>query len=241
MRTRTRHTSALATGAVVSGLLAYLFFALVTRALGVRGAAPVSVLWAWWAFAGAALTFPVQHWIARLGGRPTAARAGSGARCRGWLAVSGALAAGGRCRVAGPRSALFGAGRPWFPLLVGPSASGRRVIGVVRGMLTRREPVRGRRRRPGRRERAALPRRGRAGRGRRRRPGGVRARAGGRLPRRPGWPSAFRLARTDGTPSGTRHPSPSSAGAAGGQLLGAGGAHRRPGACWRWPGERRPR
>ena len=55
-----RDTSALAVGSVVSGLLAYVFFAMVTRALGPEPAAPVSVLWAWWSFAGAALTFPLQ-------------------------------------------------------------------------------------------------------------------------------------------------------------------------------------
>ena len=60
-----RDTSALAVGSATSGLLAYVFFALVTRALGSEGAAPVSVLWAYWSFAGAALTFPIQHWIAR--------------------------------------------------------------------------------------------------------------------------------------------------------------------------------
>ena len=65
MRTRLRDTSALAFGSAVSGLLAYVFFALVTRALGSEAAAPVAVLWAYWSFAGAALTFPLQHWIAR--------------------------------------------------------------------------------------------------------------------------------------------------------------------------------
>ena len=28
-------------------------------------AAPVAVLWAWWSFAAAAFTFPVQHWVSR--------------------------------------------------------------------------------------------------------------------------------------------------------------------------------
>jgi hypothetical protein len=41
-----RDTSALAIGSAASGLLAYVFFALVTRALGSATAAPVSVLWA---------------------------------------------------------------------------------------------------------------------------------------------------------------------------------------------------
>ena len=55
----------LALGSAANGVLAYVFFALTTRALGAEAAAPVSVLWAWWAFAAAAFTFPAQHWIAR--------------------------------------------------------------------------------------------------------------------------------------------------------------------------------
>ena len=62
---RLRRPLGLAVGSVIGGLLAYVFFALVTRALGAVAAAPVSVLWVWWGFAGAALTFPLQHWITR--------------------------------------------------------------------------------------------------------------------------------------------------------------------------------
>ena len=60
-----RTPALLAAGSVVSGLLAYLLFALVTRGLGATPAAPVSVLWTLWALAGAAFTFPLQHWITR--------------------------------------------------------------------------------------------------------------------------------------------------------------------------------
>ena len=56
---------ALAAGSVVSGLLAYVLFALLTRGLGAEAAAPVSVLWTQWTFAAAALTFPLQHWVTR--------------------------------------------------------------------------------------------------------------------------------------------------------------------------------
>lgn len=47
-------------------MLAYVFFAIMTRALGGRDAAPVAQLWAWWAATGAVLTLPVQHWVIRL-------------------------------------------------------------------------------------------------------------------------------------------------------------------------------
>ena len=59
-----RDARALAIGSAVSGLLAYLVFALTTRGLGAEQAGPVSVLWSYWAFAGAAFTFPIQHWVA---------------------------------------------------------------------------------------------------------------------------------------------------------------------------------
>src|SRR6478735_9979689 len=64
-RTSRRPATALALGSLVSGVLAYVLFALITRGLGAEAAAPVSVLWTQWAFAGAAFTFPIQHWISR--------------------------------------------------------------------------------------------------------------------------------------------------------------------------------
>ena len=51
-----RAPAVLAAGSVVSGLLAYVLFALVTRGLGAEVAAPVSVLWTQWTFAAAAVT-----------------------------------------------------------------------------------------------------------------------------------------------------------------------------------------
>ena len=49
-----RRPSPLVLGSAANGLLAYVFFALVTHALGGTRAAPVSVLWSWWSFAAAA-------------------------------------------------------------------------------------------------------------------------------------------------------------------------------------------
>ena len=65
IRGRARGPTALAAGSLTSGVLAYVFFAISTRALGAEAAAPVSVLWTYWSFAAAALTFPLQHWITR--------------------------------------------------------------------------------------------------------------------------------------------------------------------------------
>lgn len=129
---RSRAASGLAAGSVGAGVLAYVFFAASTRALGAEDAAPVAVLWSWWGFAAAGLTFPVQHWITR-----TAAASGEGAVRAAWAVpvrlVLGVVAvAGGAAWLA--RETLF-AGDAWFVLLtvlVGLGAGG---MGVVRGLL----------------------------------------------------------------------------------------------------------
>jgi O-antigen/teichoic acid export membrane protein len=137
MRTRFRHTSALAFGSVASGLLAYVFFALVTRALGATVAAPVSVLWAFWSFAGAALTFPLQHWIARSVSAHRGERTVRQAMSRVVL-LSVVLAAATTAASWAARDLLFHTGAVWFPLLVGSVTLGSAVMGLVRGVLTAR-------------------------------------------------------------------------------------------------------
>jgi O-antigen/teichoic acid export membrane protein len=132
-----RDASALAAGSLVSGVLAYVFFAMVTRALGAEPAAPVAVLWAWWSFAGAAVTFPVQHWISRTAAMP----AGEAGVRRGLgvvaAAVTGAsVVAGGLAWLGSER--LFGPHGTWFPLLVVAVGLGSGVLGVVRGTLSGR-------------------------------------------------------------------------------------------------------
>ena len=78
----------------------------MTRALGSAAAAPVSVLWAYWSFAGAALTFPLQHWIAR----SVVAHAGERSvrsalpGVLGWSLVAGLVTFGASWL--GPRAAL---------------------------------------------------------------------------------------------------------------------------------------
>ena len=49
---RRGHVGAPVVGAAVTGVLAYVVFALTTRALGSDAAAPVSVLWSYWTLAG---------------------------------------------------------------------------------------------------------------------------------------------------------------------------------------------
>ena len=106
----------LATGSVVSGVLAYVLFALVTRGIGASAAAPVSVLWTVWALAGAAFTFPLQHWITRC---LTAGRAGDvrgSARRVAAVVVAVAVVTGALAWVF--RDRLFHRDDAWFPALV---------------------------------------------------------------------------------------------------------------------------
>jgi hypothetical protein len=126
----------LAAGSVVSGVLAYVLFALVTRGLGAVAAAPVSVLWTVWALAGAAFTFPLQHWITRC---MTAGREGdvrSSGRRVAAVVVGAALAAGGLSWVAGER--LFRREDAAFPVLVALVVVGSAAVGVLRGGLAGR-------------------------------------------------------------------------------------------------------
>jgi O-antigen/teichoic acid export membrane protein len=129
--------AALAVGSVVSGLLAYVFFALVTRGLGAAAAAPVSVLWAYWGFAAAGVTFPVQHWIARsvaADGHEAAARAA----LPRVLALALSASAGSALVAWLLRDPLFGDDGAGFPVLVGAVTACSAAMGVVRGVLAAR-------------------------------------------------------------------------------------------------------
>lgn len=126
----------LASGSVVSGVLAYVLFALVTRGLGATAAAPVSVLWTVWALTGAAFTFPLQHWITRCiaAGREGDVRSSAG-RVAGVVAVA-ALVTGVLAWVF--RDRLFHRDDAWFPVLVVLVVLGSAAVGVVRGSLAGR-------------------------------------------------------------------------------------------------------
>jgi O-antigen/teichoic acid export membrane protein len=137
MRLRLRDTTALAAGSALSGLLAYVFFALATRHLGAADAAAVSVLWTYWSFAAAVLTFPLQHWIARTVAATASEAAVRNAlpRLAGFVGVI-ALLSGAAAWTA--RELLFHRDDLWFPALVVAVTIGSGFIGVVRGGLAAR-------------------------------------------------------------------------------------------------------
>jgi O-antigen/teichoic acid export membrane protein len=126
----------LAGASALNGLLSYAFFVIVTRALGATAAAPVSVLWSYWALAGAALTFPVQHWITR--GVPLHGEGAVGRAMPRLAAVVGvlAVAAGGVSWLL--REPLFGRDDGVFPALVALVTAGSALVGVMRGSLSAR-------------------------------------------------------------------------------------------------------
>lgn len=132
---RSRAASGLAAGSVLSGLLAYVFFATSTRGLGAADAAPVAVVWSYWGFAAAGLTFPVQHWITR-----TAAVAGESAVRAAWAApvrlVAVVVVLSGVAAWL-LREPLF-AGDARFAVLIALVAVGAAGMGVVRGLLAAR-------------------------------------------------------------------------------------------------------
>ncbi len=135
---RARSASVLTVGSAVSGLLAYVFFALVTRALGSAPAAPVAVLWTYWSFSAAALTFPLQHWIVR----SVAAAGGDEGQVRRaartivpTVLVTAVVVGGVAFAV---REQLFDRDDVTFPLLAALVTVGSAYTGVVRGVLTAR-------------------------------------------------------------------------------------------------------
>ena len=128
--------TALAIGSIVSGVLAYVFFAVVTRALGATEAAPVSVLWAWWGFAAAGVTFPVQHWVARSVTADDSEEPVGGALPRvALLVLLASLASWLLAWLL--REALFD-GLGAFPVLVGAVTALSGLMGLVRGLLAAR-------------------------------------------------------------------------------------------------------
>jgi hypothetical protein len=132
---RSRGATTLALGSAVTGVLAYVFFALVTRALGAEAAAPVAVLWTYWSFAAAALTFPLQHWTVRA----VVAAGGEGPVRHAVPPIAAltmvvALLAGGATWAI--RNDLFHRSSGSFPLLVVAVTVGAAFLGIVRGILT---------------------------------------------------------------------------------------------------------
>lgn len=131
-----RQTGALAAGTVVGGLLAYAFFAMATRTLGARQAAPVAVLWTYWVITAAILTFPLQHWSIRLlaeGAEGTIAR--SQRRIWAGTAVASTLSA---LLTYLARDVLFHDPSLVYPVMVAAITAGAAFSGLVRGGLAGR-------------------------------------------------------------------------------------------------------
>ncbi len=134
---RRRSVASLGLGSVGAGVLAYVFFVTATRALGPEDAAAVSVLWTWWSFTAAAITFPLQHWITRTVEASGGERAVRHALPRLAVLVCVVAVLSGLVSWAGGER-LFRTGGAAFPVLVGAVTLGAGLLGVVRGHLTGR-------------------------------------------------------------------------------------------------------
>jgi O-antigen/teichoic acid export membrane protein len=132
-----RNGQALAVGSAVSGVLAYVFFSLTTRSLGPVAAAPVSVLWTYWSFTAATLTFPVQHWISRSVAAHGTEAPVRRALPRVFVTVTALSVLTGLLAWLA-REPLFHTADLWFPVLVGLVTLGSAANGTVRGALTAR-------------------------------------------------------------------------------------------------------
>lgn len=132
-----RVAASLAAGTAANGLLAYAFFALVTRGLGAETAAPVAVLWTYWGACTAFITFPLQHWLIRTmrANGEAAVRAG----VRRLLRPVAVLAVGASLLSWWGVEQLFSTTGPVFPSLVGLVTLGTFLTGLVRGGLVGRE------------------------------------------------------------------------------------------------------
>ena len=132
-----RDSTYLAAGSAVAGLLAYVFFALASRSLGAERAAPISVLWSYWAVASAVLTFPVQHWIIR---RFTSDKDESvvAAAMPSLFALVTVIAVITGFVAYLLRQELFGNETVVFPTIVAGITAGSFFMGIVRGVLSGR-------------------------------------------------------------------------------------------------------
>jgi O-antigen/teichoic acid export membrane protein len=127
-------SGALLAGSVVNGLAAYGFIAFGTRSLGADGFAPVAIVWVFWAFSAALLTFPIQHWVIRqmaLDGHSGGLRAALGRV----VLLAGAVSAGEGVVALVARRRLFGDDSWAWPLCVAGVAAGAGLMGLLRGVL----------------------------------------------------------------------------------------------------------
>ncbi|MBU1226743.1 MAG: hypothetical protein KJ698_06005 [Actinobacteria bacterium] len=121
-------------GTAISGLCAYAYIAIGTRAYGDEAMSPIAVLWTFWAISVALFTFPIQHWAIRKISIDGHTRGVGATVPRLALVVVSvgavmAVAAG----VEGER--VFGSDRVWWPVLVFLITIGAGFVGLQRGVL----------------------------------------------------------------------------------------------------------
>lgn len=131
-------TALLGASTIATGLMAYVFVVVLTRSVGAEAAAPVVVLWTYWTAATSALTFPVQHWIARTARLDGHERRLAAATRRFWsfvLLIS--TLAGVGTWLLGDR--LFDGEGAFYPTCVGVITLESALMGTTRGTLMSRQ------------------------------------------------------------------------------------------------------
>lgn len=129
-----RDAGALTVGTLLSGMAAYAFIAVGTRAVGAEGFAPVSILWTLWAATAAFITFPVQHWAVRT--IETDGHEGGVRRALPTLGGVAVVLGVVLAAVVWPlRQEVFGTDAPTFPVLTGLLPLGSVAMGLNRGVL----------------------------------------------------------------------------------------------------------
>lgn len=130
-----RDSAVLGLGSMVNGLGAYAVVVIGVRSIGADAFAPVALLWSFWAFSGAALAFPIQHWVIRQMTIDGGAHGVSAALPRLVRLVSLiALAQGVVAFVL--RERLFGSSSLFWPIAVMVLAYGTAGLGLARGALS---------------------------------------------------------------------------------------------------------
>lgn len=128
-------STVLIAGALISGAAAYGYLMMGTRWFGQAALAPTTVVWSAWAMGAAALTLPVEQWLARIRQIPALSDTASGLRRLLWLvSIALFIILGGGAWIV--RERLFSHSGWQYPVIFGLTWLGAVAMGITRGSLS---------------------------------------------------------------------------------------------------------